>query len=362
MTKNLLLFSCCKIVDGVNRSLIIDIQREQLFGIPLEVSQYIKEHDHYLNYEELIIDNEPTTINELWQYLLENELAFYCEPDEGSYYPPISDDFNIPGIITNCIIDINPQNIDMINADILKQLSDLGCHHLQVRFFEVIEIEKFKILLNTIHASSIRHLEIIINWTPYFTIDNCLQLIRSNPRLKYLFVSSSPEEHSVYSVSSNNGSLVMTTTPFISSLQCGVISSAYFNFKLDHFTESLHHNTCLNRKISIDQDGNIKNCPSMPMSFGHITKNTLREVVDNPQFQSSWNLKKDMIDKCKDCEYRHVCTDCRAYTVTPENLLAAPLKCGYNPYTGIWDDWKQEEAKFPIIVHYKMTSLLKIIG
>ena len=43
----------------------------------------------------------------------------------------------------------------------------------------------------------------------------------------------------------------------------GVISLSNMTLDLTAFTESQHFNSCLNRKISIDAEGNIRNCPSM---------------------------------------------------------------------------------------------------
>ena len=37
----------------------------------------------------------------------------------------------------------------------------------------------------------------------------------------------------------------------------------------DFYLESLRFNSCLNRKLSVDARGEIRNCPSMPASFGN---------------------------------------------------------------------------------------------
>ena len=49
---------------------------------------------------------------------------------------------------------------------------------------------------------------------------------------------------------------------------CGVIRPYYFASNIEIFLEAQNYNTCLNRKISIDSMGLIKNCPSMTQSFG----------------------------------------------------------------------------------------------
>lgn len=60
---------------------------------------------------------------------------------------------------------------------------------------------------------------------------------------------------------------------------CGKVSMNSFivNFKM--FTESQEYNSCLNRKISIDEEGFIRNCPSMTEHFGHISNASISELL-----------------------------------------------------------------------------------
>ena len=51
---------------------------------------------------------------------------------------------------------------------------------------------------------------------------------------------------------------------------------------------------------------------------------------------STDRIKKDNIEVCKDCEFRHICTDCRAFTDSNSRPNARPSKCQYNPYISKW--------------------------
>jgi SPASM domain peptide maturase of grasp-with-spasm system len=149
------------------------------------------------------------------------------------------------------------------------------------------------------------------------------------------------------------------TQPFNNQNCCGLVIPFEFNLQFPHYLESQHHNTCLNRKIAIDTEGNIKNCPSMAKSYGNIRDTKLIDVVNNPEFQKVWHIKKDEITKCKDCEFRHICTDCRAYLENPEDMYSAPLKCGYDPYTCTWEEWSTNPLKEKAIAYYGMEELVK---
>ena len=74
----------------------------------------------------------------------------------------------------------------------------------------------------------------------------------------------------------------------------------------------------------------------MMQSFGNIKDTTLKEAIEKPGFKDLWFICKDKIDVCKDCEFRHMCTDCRAYIKDPENIYSQPAKCPYNPYIAKW--------------------------
>ena len=136
-----------------------------------------------------------------------------------------------------------------------------------------------------------------------------------------------------------------------SSNHCGMISTDYFTINIKTFTEAQQHNTCLNRKISIDTEGYIRNCPSMKEHYGNIKDTTLQEALVHPDFKKYWFVNKDQISVCKDCEFRYICTDCRAYIENPEDMYSKPLKCGYNPYTCEWEEWSTNPLKQKVIVH-----------
>lgn len=143
----------------------------------------------------------------------------------------------------------------------------------------------------------------------------------------------------------------------ISVHSCGVISPNLFSITNNTFFESKAFNSCLNQKISIDVTGNIKNCPSMSEHYGNIKETSLISVVEKAQFKKYWNLNKDKISICKDCEFRYICTDCRAYIENPDDIYSKPLKCGYSPYTNKWEDWCTNKLKQKAIQHYNMQVL-----
>jgi len=76
------------------------------------------------------------------------------------------------------------------------------------------------------------------------------------------------------------------------------------------------------------------------------------------QFQTLWSITKDKVNKCKVCEFRMVCPDCRIFIEDPNDIYSAPLKCGYDPYTGLWNDWEIDLTKSKVFQGYKLKAQL----
>ena len=72
--------------------------------------------------------------------------------------------------------------------------------------------------------------------------------------------------------------------------------------------------------------------------FGNIHNDNfnLLKIIKTNDFRKFWTVKKDDVDVCKDCEFRYICLDCRAYLSDPNNIYSKPQKCNYDPYNNIW--------------------------
>ena len=114
--------------------------------------------------------------------------------------------------------------------------------------------------------------------------------------------------------------------------------AANFVVNMEHFSEAQDHNTCLNRKISIDAHGTIRNCPAFSISYGNVRSVRLAEAVGLKTFQDPWKIRKDDIKICRSCEFRYICTDCRAFLSDSSDVLSKPATCSYDPSSAAWSD------------------------
>jgi SPASM domain peptide maturase of grasp-with-spasm system len=247
------------------------------------------------------------------------------------------------------IIDLKEWNRDWL--DISKQLEAIKCYHVQIRCYMPVAMERLELIASCFRSGLMQAFEILLPWNNY-NPEALTDLAEQNPKLRILQCFNAPEAMEIRQQKNGFGSISTIRENITSAAHCGVIHPSLFSVNTETYTESLAHNSCLNRKISIDTEGNIKNCPSMNESFGNIEDTTLLEAIHNPAFKKYWNITKDEITKCKDCEFRHICTDCRAFVGTPGDRYAAPLKCGYDPYTCVWETWSDHPLKQQAVAHY----------
>ncbi len=337
----LVMFSDCKLTKGYSRSLATDLTRGKTYIIENDAHDFIKrcENEIYQKVLQSYEIEEQKGIIELVQFLLDKDLVFFTEFPE--LFPSISENWDSPSIINNSIIDVGNSFHDF--KKIIPQLTALGCYDIQIRFFEKYEVAIIEELVSYISRTSIKSVELYLKSSPDLTKKVLKKLTKRFFKIKNLIVHSHKinEAYIVYveKYRNNMGNIIFIKQEINDESHCGQISTHYFvQDNLQFYNEGLRFNSCLNRKLSIDKNGNIKNCPSMNSSFGKYQDMSLQEVLKIEDFKKLWNLSKDKINICKICEFRNMCTDCRAYITDQKDILSKPLKCKYDPFTATWDN------------------------
>jgi SPASM domain peptide maturase of grasp-with-spasm system len=239
-----------------------------------------------------------------------------------------------PEQITNAIIDISHESRHAF-ASIFTQLDSLGCKALQLRFFSAVSSGEIRRILEMTRRGSLRHIDLLLPYSGEFSDDLLNDICFEHQRVSRIVIYSAPESRTI-KAPGTGVPISFTMTQCDSPSCCGQVLPKYFAINVSLFTEAQDWNTCLNRKLSISADGYIKNCPSMPDSFGHISTTALSDALAAPGYKEVWSIKKDQVKVCRDCEFRYICTDCRAYREDAADMCSKPLKCGYDPYSAEW--------------------------
>lgn len=328
------LFADCFLVNGATNMSICDTGRQEMYVLPnkcYEVLKSLAGSDVAAvrsQYGEQLVDD-------LISFSLQKELGFLSDVSK-SRFPPLSEKTENYRRVSNAIIDIREKLHDF--SAIIPALSAMGCISLQIRIYGHVSMEYLISSLDEVHRSPITSVELYLQ-SSNFTHEQRCRILEKHACISNMIVFGSDQsgsvDHAHHSSLFNMSGLHETTQTMSSCEDCGKINLKSMVVGTPQtFLEFKYYNSCLYQKVSVSEEGDIKNCPSMEKSYGKIGEISLSSVVSSEAFQHYSTINKDQIAVCKDCEYRYVCSDCRAYT--ENGLYDKPLKCSYDPYSGVW--------------------------
>jgi len=363
------LFADCIPVKGAVRSAFYDLGRHEIVLFPTayyfllkeiqgkRVGDLLEKIQSHANREQVI---------GFLDFLDENELIMLV--DDPSDFPAIENSWDFPAVVQNAIIDVSSVLHDF--PKIFNELSALGCHYVQIRCFsDLLTLGDCHALLESARHKSIAGIELILKYQDGVSDDTYFTFVKQHGMVTSLTVHSAPQTRyaqvdtvaPVIYEGAPSRQIYFTSQVIDSEIHCGIITQKHFTPPaVRTFFEANSFNGCLNRKISVDAGGNIKNCPSMKDSYGNIRDSSLLTAVHAAGFKEKWGIAKDHISICRDCEFRYACSDCRAYLENPNDALSKPLKCGYDPYSGKWSEWGQDPAKTIAAKFYGMELLIRL--
>lgn len=334
--KYLILYEDCRAVEGFRNAIIYDLTRPNNSNIiPKSLIEFIDQckKDEVEVVIEKGTDIERKVKREYLEFLLKNDFAFISDDYLKDHLGSIDFKKNIhPELIYDAILCVNEINFDSV-LQMVNILDEMACHNVELRV-ELLNLKLLEKLISSFKYTCIQTINLRVKYVQPLTTDFLVDLLKNELRLRSVFVYQSPYKKSLSQIEFLQGNI-----DFIND--CGEIDKSNFNINLRFFTLSQSCNTCLNKKISIDFNGEIKNCPSQKKSFGNFNKKDIKSIINTNEFKFYGNIKKDEIQVCKDCEYRHMCLDCRVFTDDPLNPYSRPFKCNYNPYIA---KWKGEEG------------------
>ncbi len=107
------------------------------------------------------------------------------------------------------------------------------------------------------------------------------------------------------------------------------ISELIYNFNKEN-------NSCWGGKVAVTKDGKVRPCIYSNIVMGDIQSEDIDIILE--KLQTYWHITKDKVEKCKDCELKYVCFDCREIPYRESgDLHAANHTCKYDPYNGTWN-------------------------
>ena len=95
------------------------------------------------------------------------------------------------------------------------------------------------------------------------------------------------------------------------------------------------YNSCWGSVLAVTKDHKVRPCIYSEIVVGDILNDDSADLFE--KLQKYWHITKDKVDKCKECELRYVCFDCREIPYRHSGVLhdSNPL-CKYDIYKGTW--------------------------
>jgi SPASM domain peptide maturase of grasp-with-spasm system len=328
-----LLFADCIPVRGARRSVLCDLQRRRLRFIPSTLFDILTQHSRQSL--EQIQAAYPTAdhakIEEYLDVLVREEYGFWS--DEPEHFSNLDLTWEVPARCTNAIIDVSRDSAHDFAA-IFEQLDALGCMNLQLRLYDALDPEDIVEMVRRAEEWRFRHVDVIARAGTRTTVAFLRELCTQHHIVTRATLYGAAEDDRL--IIEGLGTEIRSTTADFDLDACGHVDPKLFAINTQHFTEARCFNSCLNKKVSIAANGDIMACPSMKNAYGNVRSARLAEVIQQSKIQDLWRVTKDQVQVCKDCEFRYVCTDCRAHTVDG-GRYSKPSSCRYNPYTAAWE-------------------------
>ena len=333
------LYPTCKLVRGGAYSAIYDLDRRLLFRFDSAYLPLFELAESGIPVEELEqLDPLPQRRSlEAIAFLQEKEVGRYLDSVSAACLTPLLEHWDSANTILSAIVDVDQTAPDWKN--LIVEFDRLQTRFLQIRCFsDLIDRSAVDDILRFARGTRITRIELLLKWAPEWEEQNWKGLFDEFRNLQRVRLHSAPMDRDLSGASVSELPLRLVRfeeKPAGSAEHCGAISEGSLSAPSTWlYSELRNFNGCLNRKVAIRADGQICNCPSMRATYGSDTSR-LAEIVKAPEFQRPWAIRKDTIGICAGCEFRYVCTDCRAY-LGDDLSTEKPARCGYDPAAGRW--------------------------
>lgn len=337
----------CRLVRGATNAAIYDLTRQRIIVFPAHFADIVAALDGAPDTAVMqgqLCSFEPDIVRSVLQKLLAEDVVTLVT--SSADFPDMDMTWDASGAVTNAIVDVNVQDGLPAFHAIFSEMGGLGCQFIQVRSYTPgLAPSGIEDIAAAAHNTGIRGVDVLVAFDDSLHHDDLRSLLRREMLLSRIVVHSTPSD--ILSAKAGHDETnswlahrqpVYTGQRIDSAACCGTINLRSISSPTTQvFAEMLAFNGCLNRKISVDSLGEIRNCPSFKRGFGRIGEVRLADVIKEDAFRAPWLIKKDDIEVCRDCELRYACTDCRAYTIG-DGVLGKPARCGYDPYEGKWSD------------------------
>lgn len=292
-----------KIVNGATNSCIYDLKRKKGYLIN---KQELNNVDEFLKYQDFDkVDSE--LIIRLIELELIIKVSNFIQSKLISKNQSL-ENIQYPFYLFACLIDYSDIFVNNIPA-IFSILKKYNCKSITILLKDKITLDEILLIFERIKSLNLTFdsIDIYANEVQGISFEKIIKVPNHNNCFIFVLNKFELEVSGYYYYSKNRS----------------------FYISYDYFNESYFYNPFFYKKIYIDEELNLKTTPLSEISYGNILEN--HEKILNPNIFLLWNINKDKIEICKDCELRYMCIDDRVPKFN-NNIWQYDTKCHYDPY------------------------------
>jgi hypothetical protein len=315
--------SSCFPVKGYGRSIIYDFGNNKYHYIPNSLCELLTKFKTTEKWMENKTEEEQEILTDYLNFLQKNDCLL-----------------NLTNLDADCFSDLSlewetKEKIAILNLQLgnksskyfMQALKEF-CIQNQVKNVSIectCNQENVFAFLNIIQNTFIDNVELYL---PHSLYCNCIfeDWIAQYPFISKIVLMGANENTGEYLYSGNQIG--------IQKIEMSVINSEskpiQFVLNRNFFIEAQSFNVFYNKRLFIDETGNIRTHPNMS-KISNIRDNKM-SIFDS----QCWHIGKNQIHVCKDCEHRYLCYDLRIPVQGKNKEWYYLTGCGYNPYICKW--------------------------
>lgn len=290
-------------VSGKSRSAIYDLQKGEIVFIPTILFDILQAltNSTIAVVQDKFAPNNPAVFKQYLDFLLKKDLGFITESPTD--FPALSLQWESPCEIYSAVIEADFQHYSV--AKVLTTLDELLCRHIELRLdIQALSAQEIIAFFEELNTKTFRSIVVLLDYQAVLWYDDwATKIFESCKKIEKIFVVGCPVKfkHEVYAenikfLTKNWAELYVEKPRYIVNIQ--------------YFSEAQHHHPFYNRKVCIDNRGNIKNDIRQRKSFGNVrnhdtVKVALQEAINSADFRELWYVNPDKIAAVKDSELRY---------------------------------------------------------
>lgn len=333
-----MLYANCIPVRGILESIICDLERRTFLPVVNELFEILEKNQnlrlpvsllkkHYENKYDKGIDA-------FFNYLEKLGYGFYT--DEPDNFPNLSMEWEMPFKLTNVVITVSQSSFNIAKVAV-GDIVNMGCWAVELIFYDNVSFDEIVEFLSLIKNSKTSCIHLSIKWNANIRKEDIIRLFCENMIIGKILIHSSVDDHIVKGgFPDNMKNIIQQTSKHPKDLLIPNCGKQGLVLNISSFIEANSYNLGLNKRICIDINGDVKNDFSHAKVFGNINDQQICDIVNTTELSYLWNINKDLIEKCKDCQYRYMCVDFSDIKFE-NNMYRTITNCQFNPYTNSWE-------------------------